>query len=102
MRIGNLLLLLLGMTGLGVSQAAGELERMIFEKAEMGVPFRITLYAESAEAGRKAADAVFARVEELNSVYSDYDPESELSRLCHRERVGEEVQVSQALWKVLE
>ena len=80
---------------------AQETRRYVFEKAEMGVPFRITLHAGDESRARAAAEAAFERVEELNRVYSDYDPDSELSRLCHRETPGETVPVSRDLWRVL-
>ncbi len=75
-------------------------QRFVFEKAEMGVPFRITLYAADEAAARRAADAAFERVEVLNSILSDYDPDSELSRLSHTS--GRAVPVSGDLWRVLE
>ena len=92
---------LLGFPGFVTEARAGELQRFVFEKAEMAVPFRITLYAEGEASARKAADAAFERVELLNSLFSDYDPESELSRLCRNARVGEDVPVSSDLWRVL-
>lgn len=81
---------------------AVEPQRFLFEKAEMGVPFRITLYAESEAAARAATDAAFARVEVLNSILSDYDPDSELSRLARTSGSGRAVPVSADLWKVLQ
>jgi thiamine biosynthesis lipoprotein len=81
--------------------AAQELDRYLFEKAEMGVPFRITLYARGSREARTAADAAFERVELLNGVCSDYDPDSELSRLCHRPWPGAAIPVSTELWRVL-
>src|SRR3954447_13606295 len=77
-------------------------QRFVFEKAEMAVPFRITLYAPDAEAARLASDAAFRRVETLNSVLSDYDPDSELSRLGQSSGQGKRVKVSTPLWRVLE
>lgn len=74
-------------------------ERFIFEKAEMGVPFRITLYAADEAAARAATDAAFERVEVLNSILSDYDPDSELSRLARTS--GRAIPVSRDLWQVL-
>jgi thiamine biosynthesis lipoprotein len=84
-----------------VSLLADEPQRYVFEKAEMGVPFWITLYAQEEARAKTAAAAAFERVEELNRVFSDYDPDSELSRLCHRETVGDSVPVSRDLWRVL-
>ncbi len=74
-------------------------ERFVFEKAEMGVPFRITLYAADEAAARAATDAAFERVEVLNSILSDYDPDSELSRLAHTS--ARAIPVSTDLWHVL-
>ncbi len=55
--------------------------RFEFERVLMGVPFRIVAYgADEAEVAR-AARAAFLRVRELNLVFSDYDPDSELLRL---------------------
>src|SRR4051812_13669457 len=82
--------------------ARGEEQRFVFEKAEMAVPFRITLYAPDAETARLAAEAAFRRVEALNAILSDYDPDSELSRLGQSSGQGKIVKVSTALWRVLE
>ncbi|MGB8167021.1 MAG: FAD:protein FMN transferase [Chthoniobacteraceae bacterium] len=84
---------------LGGTTALRADERFVFEKAEMGVPFRITLYAADEAAARAATDAAFERVEVLNSILSDYDPDSELSRLSHTS--GRAIPVSGDLWKVL-
>ena len=77
-------------------------ERFVFEKAEMGVPLRITLYAADEASARAATDAAFERVEVLNSILSDYDPDSELSRLSRTSGEGRAVPVSTDLWHVLE
>ena len=82
--------------------ASADEQRFVFEKAEMGVPFRITLYASDEAVARRAADAAFERVEVLNSILSDYDPDSELSRLGQISGQGRAVPVSRDLWQVLE
>ena len=82
----------------GIAEEA--LQRFVFEKAEMGLPFRITLYAADEAAARAAADAGFARVAEMNAVFSDYEPDSEVSRLSRTH--NEWVPVSTELWRVLE
>src|SRR6188768_696173 len=84
-----------------IGTARGEPQRFVYEKAEMGVPFRITLYAETEELAKSAADAAFARVEVLNSILSDYDPDSELSRLSRSSGQGLKVAVTSDLWNVL-
>jgi len=77
-------------------------QRFLFEKAEMGLPFRITVYAADETTAKAGADAAYARVAELNSVLSDYDPESELSRLSRTSGLDRWVPVSTDLWNVLE
>lgn len=80
----------------------GEDERFAYERAEMGVPFRVTLYAPDEATARVAADAAFDRVSELNAVLSDYDGDSELSRISDKSGKGEVVKVGPDLWRVLE
>jgi FAD:protein FMN transferase len=75
-------------------------QRFAYEKAEMGLPFRITLYAADETTAKAAADAAFERISQLNSVLSDYDPDSEISRLSRT--IGKDVPVSTDLWNVLE
>ena len=77
------------------------LQKFVFEKAEMGLPFRVSLYAPDEATARAAADAAFARIAVLNSILSDYDPDSELSRLSQTSGQGKVVPVSSTLWKVL-
>ena len=84
-----------------VESRAESLERFVFEKTEMGVPFRITLYAADEALARAASDAAFARVEMLNAILSDYDSDSELSRLSRTSGQSEAVPVSNDLWRVL-
>ena len=90
--------------GLAVTDAAAaevELTKFVFEKAEMGLPFRVSLYAEDETTARAGADAAFARIAELNAVLSDYDSDTELSRLSRTSGQGQAVRVSDALWRVL-
>ncbi|MDB6172169.1 MAG: FAD:protein transferase [Chthoniobacteraceae bacterium] len=84
-------------------EARGEnLTRFAFEKAEMGLPFHITLYAADETVARQSADAAFERIAQLNGVLSDYDSGSELSRLSLSSGQGKAVPVSPDLWRVLE
>ncbi len=77
------------------------LKKFVFEKAEMGVPFRITLFAESEAKAKDAAEAGFARVEALNRIFSDYEDDTELVRLSHTSGSGRAMKVSDDLWAVL-
>jgi thiamine biosynthesis lipoprotein len=68
----------------------------------MGLPFRIVLYASAESQADAAANAAFARISQLNDILSDYDPDSELSRLSRTSGSGRAVKVSDDLWNVLE
>ncbi|HEY0550080.1 MAG TPA: FAD:protein FMN transferase [Verrucomicrobiae bacterium] len=68
----------------------------------MGTPFRIVLYAMDKPAADTAADAAFARIKQLNDILSDYDTDSELSRLSQTAGRGKAVKVGDDLWRVLE
>ena len=78
-----------------------DLSKFAFEKAEMGVPFRITLYAPDEATAKRTADAGFARVAALNHIFSDYEDDSELTRLSRTSGQGRAVKVSDDLWTVL-
>lgn len=84
-----------------LSRPALGLERYEFERREMGMAFRISLYAETKEVANRAADAAYARIHELNGIFSDYEPESELMRLSRTGGEGKAVRVSEDMWKVL-
>lgn len=77
------------------------LERFEFSRAEMAMPVRIVLYSGQKEAASSAATAAFDRFRDLNGVLSDYDPESEVNRLCRTAGSGTCVAVSDDLWRVL-
>lgn len=90
--------------GKSEQQQAGQ-QKFEFVREKMGGPFRVVLYAADQAAAGKAAEAVFARVDQLNGILSDYDPDSEISRLSQRTLRGpmpEPVPVSDDLWRVLE
>ncbi|MDR3234857.1 MAG: FAD:protein FMN transferase [Planctomycetaceae bacterium] len=73
-------------------------ERFEYEETAMGVPVRIILYSESQEKADAAAKEVFAEFQHLNGIMSDYDSESELSKLCAD---GGSSRVSSGLFTVL-
>ncbi len=78
------------------------LQRFEFSQPQMGVPFRIVLYATNEAHAKAASEAAFKRIEELNSKLSDYDLESELSKLSRTSGQGRAIKVSKDLWRVLE
>ena len=54
--------------------------RFDVESVQMATRFRLSLYAADAAQAEKAANDVFARLSALTAIFSDYEPESELSR----------------------
>ncbi len=87
----------------GTLQADDEalLARFESTQPQMGVPFKIILYVPDEAAAKGAFDAAFSRIAQLNHVLSDYDPESELSRLSHTSPADMGIPVSDPLWTVL-
>src|SRR6188472_2230812 len=63
----------------GIVQAA---ERYRASEPHMGTIATITLYASTADEAQQAFVKAFARIAELDSILSDYKPDSELSRFC--------------------
>lgn len=67
----------------------------------MGTRVTIVLYAADEQAAEQAFDAAFARFAAVDRALSDYDPESELSRLSRQSPTPAPVAVSGDLWRVL-
>ena len=80
--------------------AVGRLSRFEFEETHMASPFHIVLYSTDVAFARRASRAAFDRIAALNAILSDYDPESELSRLAQSAGSGP-VPVSPDLFEVL-
>src|ERR1043166_66798 len=86
----------------GCATAERKLSRFEYTQPQMGLPFRIVLYAPDKVSADAAANAAFARIKQLNDILSDYDTDSELSRLSQTAGSGKAVHVSDDLWRVLE
>jgi thiamine biosynthesis lipoprotein len=82
------------------SSPTASLKRFEFSEPHMGTLFGITLYARNGELATNAAKAAFQRVAELDAIMTDYNPDSELMRLC-RSPVGKPTYVSRDLFDVL-
>ncbi len=76
------------------------LQRVRVSQFQMGMMVDLTLWASSRESGQQAAKIAFQRIRELNQIFSDYQPDSELSRLCRQAGQGP-VAVSTELFQVL-
>jgi thiamine biosynthesis lipoprotein len=61
---------------------AADLIRHDFSGPGMATTFRIACYAEEKGRAEKATEACFQRIAQLNAIFTDYDPTSELMRLC--------------------
>ncbi len=84
--------------------AAAPLQKYESVKPKMGTGFRIVLYAEDEKTARAAIEAVWARIDQLNAILSDYDPNSELSRVCQMTSGGpmsQPVHISDDFYRVL-
>jgi FAD:protein FMN transferase len=79
---------------------AQELRRFEFTQVHMGTEFRIVLYAPDEPTAKKASDAAFARIAQLDGIMSDYQQASELMQLC-KKAGGEPVAVSEDLFNVI-
>ncbi|MEX0679696.1 MAG: FAD:protein FMN transferase [Pirellulales bacterium] len=92
----------LGLSGFAWADSpAAELVRYESTQPQMGVPFKIILYASDEAAAKGAFEAAFSHIAALNRMLSDYDPQSELSRLSRTAGSGRDVPVSETLWNVL-
>lgn len=76
-------------------------EKFSFSRPMMGTGFSVVCYAESREVAEKAVEAAFAEAEKINTVASDYLPESEISLLSSKP-VGVAVPLSPLLFDLLE
>lgn len=96
------LLLLLVPFMLQTSILTGQsLQRYESESQHMGTTFQIILYAENDSLARLGSEKAFNRIDELNSIISDYIPNSELSRLSQKSGTGEEMKISPPLFDLL-
>jgi thiamine biosynthesis lipoprotein len=99
-RICLLLLALLMVAG--CATRPDPVSRFEFTQPQMGLPFRIVLYAPDQAMADAAAAAAFRRIQDLNDTLSDYDTDSELSRLSQTSGQNAVVPVSDDLWRMLE
>ena len=67
----------------------------------MGTLFRLVFYAQDERTANRAASEAFARIAELERVFSTYDPQSEARRLCAGSAVDSWVTASSDLTRVL-
>ena len=59
-------------------------QRFEYSEPQMGVPFKLILYAPDQERADRAAQAAYSRIAALNASLSNYETDSELSRLGYQ------------------
>ncbi|MGA2983690.1 MAG: FAD:protein FMN transferase [Terriglobia bacterium] len=84
----------------GIPAANPPLKRFEYSLPRMGTMFHIELYSADTAQASRAADAAFARAEELEQIMSDYRADSELMHLS-REGATAPFPVSSDLYDVL-
>ena len=82
------------------ASGSAPLERFEAVEPHMGTLFRIEIYAPDSATAQAVFHAAFARVAALDEILSDYQPESELSRITST-AVGHPVRISEDLFAVL-
>ncbi|MDQ1087996.1 FAD:protein FMN transferase [Siphonobacter sp. SORGH_AS_1065] len=75
--------------------------KLIFQQPKMGSMFTIQVWSSDSLKAATAASQAFLMVDSLNQVFSDYNPDSELSKLNRTAGSSTEVKVSPALWDIL-
>ncbi len=73
--------------------------RFEYEGQKMGTQIRLVFYASDPVVADSASKAVFSRIDELNTILSDYLEDSELNQLCQRPK--QPVKVSGDLFEAL-
>jgi thiamine biosynthesis lipoprotein len=94
-------LAILSLAGPGRAGEGPGPRRFEFTEPHMGTAFTIVLYTDDEATASRASRAAFDRVAQLDRTLTDYDPASELMRLCERAG-GPPVAVSRDLYEVLD
>ena len=84
----------------GPSGSGPGLRRFEAVETHMGSPFQVIFYTSDDATARRGFRAAFDRIAALDLAFSDYNPESELMRLCDRAG-GPPVKVSDDLFDIL-
>ena len=79
-----------------------DLKRFEYSEPAMGTVIGVIFYATDSAVANKVAKAVFSEVARLNIVFSDYDKNSELSKLCDTYQVGMPIKISAELFEIFQ
>jgi thiamine biosynthesis lipoprotein len=77
-----------------------ELKKFSFFQPHLGTTVQIVFYAEKEEQATQLSQKCFQHVRDLNAIFSDYQDDSELSKLCHKP-IGQAHKVSDDLFTVI-
>lgn len=77
------------------------LHRFDYSQRMMGISFDISVYASSETSANEAVEEAYGQIRRLNSIFSDYEPDSELNRLCKSAGTSTAIPVSPELWDIL-
>jgi thiamine biosynthesis lipoprotein len=97
-QVGGAIITLVWMTQ---STSAQSHERFSFAEPHLGTIVEFTIYAPEETVANDAARSGFARVKQLDLIFSDYKPESEVMQLCRTAGSGRPTKVSPELFQCL-
>jgi FAD:protein FMN transferase len=94
-------LILLCLSSFWACPANAQLQRFEFSHPQMGTLFQVIFYAKDSTTADFWQKKAFARLDELNLIFSDYEEHSEITRLANAAGRNAFLRLSDDLWKVL-
>ena len=76
-------------------------ERFEFGHPKMGTQFKLVIYTTSSNKAQYIANQCINRINQLNTILSDYEETSEISQLSATAGSGKKIKVSPELWTIL-
>ncbi|MFK7982112.1 MAG: FAD:protein FMN transferase, partial [Saprospiraceae bacterium] len=76
-------------------------ERFEFKYPKMGTQFKLIIYTTNSNKAQHVANQCINRINQLNTILSDYEETSEISRLSATAGSGKKVKISPELWTIL-
>lgn len=83
------------------SKNENQLQRFTFSAPKMGTTFQLIFYTHSDIHAEKVSQLVWKRIDELEMIFSDYQPDSEASSISNTAGTGQKIKVSDEMWEVL-
>lgn len=76
-------------------------QKYTFQQPKMGTFFSLTIYSEEEDSAAAAAKSAFEKIDQLNLIFSDYLPQSELNQLTQQGKAMKWQKVSTYMSEVL-